>query len=260
MAVVLLSGSVGSGKSTKGIPHNELADVIEVRDRFVELGYTWVSHVTTGREKEFIRLIKLFQSIIKGRSKFDRGDGRIDLHKTTHKWLAAENAPGWVDMTGKSGIGWKVTTDLPFKRKNSFTTTWMRDRIKLAALQYSAKAFFLTSDAPPMWIRDTSPPKGGDATGHKSHETGLDVDMRLPLLPPKTDKWDQLRGKTFNKFFHREAALLQVEAIKALMDTKFIFFNDEEFIKKKLSTKEKNHGDHYHIRIKPPARIEGTFK
>ena len=52
MAVLLLSGSVGSGKSKKGIPHNERADVIEVRDRFVELGYQWVSKVKTGKEKE----------------------------------------------------------------------------------------------------------------------------------------------------------------------------------------------------------------
>ena len=260
MAVLLLSGSVGSGKSKKGIPHNQREDVIEVRDRFVELGYNWVSKVKIGTEKEFIRLIKLFQSIYKGRSKFDSGDGRIDWHGTTHKWLAADNAPGWVNMTGKSGIGWKVTTDLPFKRKNSHTTTWMRDRIKLAALQYSAKALLLTSASPPLWIRDTSPEKGGDAVDHGSHETGLDVDMRLPLLPPKNNVWDLLEGKAYDEFFHREAALLQVKAIKALMNTRFIFFNDQDFIKKKLTTRQKNHANHYHIRIKPPTRIEGTFK
>ncbi len=186
------------------------------------------------------------------------GDGRIDLHGTTHKWLAAKNAPGWVDMTGKSGIGWRVTSDLAFNGKNSFATTWMLERIVAAGILYQTKALFV-SDDPPMWIRDTSRKNGGKTRGHKSHQTGLDVDMRLPLLPPKTDEWFQLKERTYDKYFHREAALVQVEAIKAAMNTKYIFFNDLEFISKSLTTRQDNHGEHYHVRIKPPVREEGTF-
>lgn len=259
MATLLLTGSVGAGSSKNGVPHNEIADVIKVRDRFVQLGYHWASGITDGKNKDFIRLIKFFQTICKGHSKFDSGDGRIDLHGSTHKWLAAINAPGWVNMEGRSGIGWQIAK---FDHKNSWTTTWMLDRLILAGVYYRGLDVlaFDVSDAPSMWIRDCSPEKGGKAIGHGSHQTGLDMDMRLPLLPPWTDEFTQLKGTEYNKKFHRQAALLQVRAIKEMMNTRFIFFNDPEFIKKKLTTHENNHSEHYHIRIKPPERIDGVVK
>jgi len=257
MAVLRLSGSVGTGSSKKGIPHNETADITKVRDRLVELGYTGISGVTNGKDKKFVKTIKLVQCIFKAHSKLDTGDGRVDLHGTTHKWLAAQNAPGWVNMTGKAGIGWKSAK---FDHGNSWTTSWMHNRICAAGIWYRGKAFMQgVSDAPPLWIRDCSPEFGGKARGHKSHQTGIDVDMRLPLLPPDTNSFDQLKGYDYDKRFYRAAALLQVEAIKLAMNTKYIFFNDPEFIKKRLSTRQKNHSEHYHIRIKPPARIEGMY-
>ena len=257
MAILRLSGSVGNGSSKRGIPHNDPADIIKVRDRFVELGYQWVRGVTTGKDINLIKAIKLLQSIIKGHSKVDTGDGRIDLHGTTHRWMAAQNAPGWVNMTGKSGVGWKIAY---FNSGNSWTTSWMLEKIILAGLLYRGKALVAgISNAPPMWVRDCSPAKGGKADGHKSHQTGIDVDMRLPLLPPDTNKFDQLRGHDYTKRFYRDAALIQVESIKNCMNTKYIFFNDPEFIKKRLSTRQPNHSEHYHIRIKPPVRIEGAY-
>ena len=65
MAVLQLTGSVGKGSSKKGIPHNDAADVIKVRDRFVELGYEWVAGVTNGKDKKLIKAIKLLQCIFK---------------------------------------------------------------------------------------------------------------------------------------------------------------------------------------------------
>ena len=94
MAILRLSGSVGNGSSKNGITHNDPADIIKVRDRFVELGYIWVRGVTTGKDKKLIKAIKLLQSMIKGHSKVDTGDGRIDLRGITHRWMAAQNAPG----------------------------------------------------------------------------------------------------------------------------------------------------------------------
>ncbi|MEZ5345610.1 MAG: penicillin-insensitive murein endopeptidase [Pyrinomonadaceae bacterium] len=254
MAILKLTGSVGAGGSTKGLPHNDPADFQKVKDRFVELGYAWVAGETNPKSTDFINLIKLFQCIIKGKSKRNAGDGRIDLKGETHRWLAAQNAPGWINMTGLTGIGWRMT---PLHHTaNCWTTTWMNDRIQYAGMAYITRSMFI-SNAPPMWIRDLSPMKGGNASGHKSHQTGLDVDMRLPLLPPKTNVWDKLNAHTYTKYFHFDAAMAQVESIKSTMDTKFIFFNDPRF--KGLATKEPNHGNHYHIRIKPPARIEGTY-
>ncbi len=257
MAILRLSGSVGNGSSKNRIPHNDPADIIKVRDRFVELGYVWVRGVTTGKDKKLIKAIKLLQCIIKGHSKVDTGDGRIDLRGQTHRWMAAQNAPGWVSMIGKSGIGWRIAH---FDHGNSWTTTWMHERISKAGMWYFGKALVARiSDAPPMWIRDCSPAEGGRAGGHKSHQTGIDVDMRLPLLPPDTNKYDQLRGRDYDRRFYRAAALIQVESIKNCMNTKCIFFNDKEFRRKGLSTRQANHSEHYHIRIKPPGRIEGVY-
>ena len=164
-----------------------------------------------------------------------------------------------MDMTGKQGHGWRVTPDLAFGGLNSFTTTWMAERIGWAGFQYASLAFFKVDNPPPLWIRDMSRQKGGPTSGHKSHQTGLDVDMRLPLLPPKTGDWDKLGPSTYTKYFHFDAAVCQLEAIKARMDARFVFFNDPRCIAKRLSTHEPNHGNHYHIRIKPPARVDGVY-
>lgn len=258
MAVLKLTGSVGAGSAKGGLPHNDPGDFQKVKKRFVELGYSWVATNTNPKSNEFIKLIKLFQCIIKGKSKTDSGDGRIDRNGTTHRWLAANNAPGWVNMTGKQGLGWRVTPDLAFGGKNCWTTTWMQNRITMAGMTYAAKSL-LIANSPPMWIRDMSAAKGGPTSGHKSHQTGIDIDMRLPLLPPKTTNWDKLAGSNYTALFHLDAATAQLEAIKSMMDTKYIFFNDPRLISKGLCSREPNHGNHYHIRLKPPARVDGSI-
>ena len=252
MAVLSLSGSVGAGGN------NSPDDVKKVVDRFVELGYTWVSGITKGNDKELVRTIKLFQSIFKGKGKADSGDGKISHLANTQRWLAAQNAPAWVKVFGGSGVGWKSTVD--YRESNGgYATSWLLDRLKLAALAYRAKAALTVSDAPPLWVRECSPAKGGDAIGHKSHETGIDIDLRLPLLPPHTNEWFQLGTHNYSKLFHFEAAWAQCEAFKSWMDPKYVFFNDPRFIKARLSSQEANHSEHYHIRIKPPTRIDGTI-
>lgn len=264
MAILKLNGSVGGGSAKNGSPHNQADDVAKVRDRFIELGYTWVSGTTTGKEEKFVRAIKLFQSICQGNEKLNKNlDGRIDKLGEIHRWLAADNAPGWVNIKGWYGRGWQSTPDLDFQKdnkQNSHTTTWMADRIRWAGWEYANNAIALgLTDAPPMWVRDCSPAEGGDAWGHKSHETGLDVDMRLPLLGDYSHLWTKLDGGNYTEKFNLEAAEAQLRAIKAMMETKYVFFNDPRLINKQLCSKQDNHGNHYHIRIKPPTRIDGVY-
>lgn len=270
MATLFLSGSVGSGHAKKGVPHNDAADVTAVCDRLVELGYDWISGVTSGTDKDFIRAIRLFQSICQGSGKLDSGDGRVDPEGNTHRWLAAENAPGWVKIFGKSGFGWQCTNDF-IEDNGGFTTTWMLEAINAAGTAYKVQLIGLSltglglallpvKDAPPMWVRECSPRKGGDAKGHGTHETGLDVDMRLPLLPPDHLKWTDLGSNGFkSKKFNRLAAQFQLAAINAAMNPQLVLFNDPEFIRLRLCTKHVNHDQHFHIRIKPPARKEGVY-
>ena len=270
MATLLLSGSVGTGTAKSGHPHNAAADVTAVRDRLVELGYDWISGITNGTDKEFIRTIKLFQSICAGHAEFDFGDGRIDPEGNTHRWLAAENAPGWVKIAGKSGVGWQNTNDFDVDN-GGFTTTWMLEAIGAAGLAYQMAqiiarlpltgfGMMAAKDAPPLWVRECSPKHGGRAKGHGSHQTGLDVDMRLPLLPPDNLKWTDLGSNGFkDKRFNRTAGKLQLQAIKVGMKPKLVLFNDPEFIRLRLSTKFPNHDQHYHVRISPPDRKDGAY-
>ena len=253
MAALFLSGSVGSGGK------NDPLDVIKVCDRFVELGFTRVKDCIKGTEEDLVLTIKLLQSMIKGSGKIDKGDGKISHMGETHKWLAAKNAPVWVKVHGQSGLGWHSTMDYS-EDNGGYATSWLLDRLKWTGMMYRAAAALSVSNAPPLWVRECSPKKTGKNTnGHRSHMTGLDVDIRLPLLPPHTNDWFQLRKHNYTKLFHYDAAILQCEMIKKHMQSKYIFFNDPRFIKKRLTSHEDNHSEHYHVRINPPVRIDGDY-
>lgn len=253
MATLVLTGSVGAtGK-------NDPADVAKVKARLIELGYTRVMSCTTGREPDFVLVIKLIQSMTKGSGKIDKGDGTISLRGETHKWLAAQNAPKWVRVWGGSGIGWTSTKDYT-ESNGGWATSWLLDRLNITGMMYRAAALLDVSDAPPLWVRECSPQLAGkNPSGHKSHETGLDVDIRLPLLPPHTNEWFQLKAHNYSKLFHFKAAMLQCEKLKKYMDSKYIFFNDPRFTDKHLTSRADNHSEHYHVRIKPPVRIDGIY-
>ncbi|MCB2077763.1 MAG: hypothetical protein KDE55_08705 [Novosphingobium sp.] len=254
MASLVLKGSVGAGSAKGGRPHNDPDDFRKVRKRFVELGYDWVSGIKKGSDKEFVRTIRLFQCIFKGRHKLDQGDGRIDAGGTTQKWLAADNAPGWVKLFGKSGLGWRCTSD--FNESNGgYCSSWLYDGIERAGRAYLIKVLIATAGhpgtAPPLWVREASPTRGGNARGHGSHETGIDVDMRPPLLHPNEHLWIKLPKGFDDPRYNRVAAQAQLEAIKEQMNTRFCFFNDPKLLAKRLCQKEnKTHDNHYHVRIR----------
>jgi hypothetical protein len=251
VATLILSGSVGANGK------NDPSDVAKVCERLVELGYTRVKDCKKGKDQDLVLIIKLIQSMIRGSGKIDKGDGTISHTGETHRWLAAQNAPAWVKVYGESGIGWKSTMDYT-ESNGGYATSWMLERLKWTGIAYRAAATFTVANAPQLWVRECSPKLAGkNPTGHKSHETGLDVDIRLPLLPPHTNDWFQLREHNYSKLFHFDAAILQCEMLKKHMDSKYIFFNDPRFIKKHLTSQEANHSEHYHVRIKPPNRIDG---
>lgn len=259
MAILKLTGSVGTGRSTKGLPHNDPADFIKVRDRFVDLGFDWVKGKTKS-DSAFTDLIRLFQCICKGSVRVNGGDGRIDLHGFTHRWLAATNAPGWVDMTRKRGPGWQV---VQVDYNNSYATTWMEDRLNLAGMQYHIMS--LSPRTAPMWVRDFSKRTGGKTRGHGTHQTGLNVDMRLPIKGKLIydHSHDLKRGEydgRYDDLFDIDAARSQLKAINAQMNVKNILFNDNTLRKERLCIHYKNHGGHYHITILPPNRVEGIYR
>lgn len=288
MTILKLTGSVGKGSSKRGIPHNVPEDVKKVRDRFILLGFSpeskskWLTKVTKGDERNFIKLIRVFQSATKGSGQANKGDGRIDLKGDTHRWLAAENAPGWVRIYGGSGLGWACMTPENQKENGGYGTSWLLKAINTAGFDYALNnCKFGTRTTPipiispllnigipsvgliypPMWVHECSTMEGGDAKGHKSHETGIDVDMRLPLLSPHQGEWTNLGHKGYeDSRFDEVASEEQLKSIKKSMNAKYVFFNDPAFIRQGLCRHTKGHNQHYHIRIKPPRRVEGVYQ
>ena len=274
MARIVLGGSVGKRCD------NAEADVAVVRQRLRTLGFDWVSSAGAGDQSDFVRAIELFQAICKGKTKFTRGggvDGKISKDGFTHKWLAAQNAPCWVKIYGSHGKGWSTTvhklirtTGSPYTELNGgYGTSWIIDVIKKAALAYSGS---WGPNYPLMWVRDCAGKKGGNVKYHGSHETGLDIDLRLPLkpvadiLPDPT--WIFLGTKALRReHLYREAAEAQLKALVAQPLVSVIGYEDDTAPRgqAKLHTKWgkvrpwANHTHHFHVRIAPPTIISGQI-
>ncbi len=292
MAKLLLSGPVGSYPKDR---NNAQEDVDAVRQRLRALGFSWISQTGLGNEPDFVRTIELFQAICKGQTKFTRGNGvngKIIPLDFTHEWLAASNAPGWVKIYGKKGKGWSSTVDqnpsggkkewdggTPYRELNGgYGTTWIYRVVTEVAMAYSKCRI---SQYPDMWVRDCAPKKGGRADFHGSHETGLDIDMRLPLRPimdhmpvsplhgPRPHPmWTFLKTKKDRKEqLYREALEYQLLLLNNHARVLKIFFIDEPMKGVQNLTRkygkvriEEDHENHIHIRIQPPTRVPGQIE
>lgn len=274
MAKILLGSSVGKGGN------NAQADVTAVRQRLRALGFDWVSAAGAGNQDEFIKTIKLFQAICIGQTTITEGgrvNGKITNQGFTHQWLAAQNAPGWVKIYGQHGTGWMTTSHIavaddrdgtPYRETNGgYGTTWILDVITNAALAYSNS---WQPDYPLMMFRDCATAKGWAAKYHGSHQTGLDIDLRLPLRPIAglpASLWDYLGTKEKRtNHLYRDALEAQLRALVTQPLVQVIFYEDDtapsgqaklHSISNKINHQVANHANHVHVRIKPPARIPG---
>lgn len=241
---IVLSSSVGNG----GV--NSPSDVKLVRDRFVALGFSWLSgHTTVG--PTFIKAIRLFQAIKSGSDVVNAGskiDGRIDPGGDTLKWLNASNAPRWMRLTeqdvGLVNYEVKDTTDT-----HDYGTQWLDDTLRAAGKTYHSAWLTWNTKAAPIAVNDASLPQGGDTPSHAGHETGLVADLRLP-------KKDGSVGgiTTADLRFDRDAMRAQLQALRAQPLFDRVFLNDSTLIGEGLCAPLSGHDDHVHYEIKPPPR------
>lgn len=274
MARIVLGGSVGKGCN------NAPADVAVIRQRLRTLGFHWISDTGAGDQDDLVQTIKLFQAICKGQTQLMEGggvDGKITRGGFTHQWLAAVNAPGWVKIYGRNGTGWCTTAHVyvndnsgtPYIESNGgYGTTWILDAIEKAGLAYSSS---WQPDYPLMMVRDCAKTKGGKAQFHGSHQTGLDIDLRLPLKPAvglPNSLWTYLGTKAQRvKHLYREAVEAQLTSLVTQPLVKEIFYEDDTASpgQKKLHEKwskvkpKPNHANHIHVRIKPPLMLPGQI-
>jgi len=243
--VINLSGSVGIG----GV--NKPEDVRVVKKRLHDLGYNWVgdrnsASMNTGT----VQAIKLFQSIIAGRSTV-AGDGRVDVGGPTHGWLQADNAPHWVAMPPSAPtIGFfNFERDRHIDDEHDFGTDWLEKTILAIAKDFQANHRITNPKAAPFTINNVSLPHGGDTPDHAGHETGLMCDVLLPRTDGKS-------GGIFwsDSNYDRPAAHALLKSIRKQKLVRAVFFNDERLIDQGLCTYSTGHDHHIHFEINPPVR------
>ncbi|MEA5603109.1 glucosaminidase domain-containing protein [Nostoc sp. UHCC 0252] len=242
--VIKLSGSVGIG----GV--NKADDVKAIKARLYELGYKWVGDPNSAdRDRGLFDAIKLFQSIIAGRSTVN-GDGRVDVGGITHRWLQAANAPRWELMPKSDRKNGFVNGELEDTQDNhDFGTHWLADVIKKIAQDYQSSYRNTRPLAAPFAINDVSLPYGGDTPDHHGHETGMMCDVYLPL------KNGDFGGIVWsNSKYDQDATRAILRSISKQKLVRAVFFNDQQLIKERLCVSLSGHDNHIHFEINPPVR------
>lgn len=235
-----LSGSVGKG----GV--NKKDDVLAVKQRLRDLGYTWIT-TTNSVDTGTIQAIRLFQSIIAGHNTI-RGDGRIDLGGPTHQWLQAKNAPRW-QLMPLQGTGFINYERQQTNDEHDFGTDWIAKVIEGAGKDYEADYRRGDSGIALLAINDISLPFGGDTPQHAGHETGLVCDIRLP----RTD--GQSGGITVSSPNYDRAAMeAMIKALRKQGRVRSVFLNDTALILKGLCVHVPGHHNHAHFEISPPIK------
>ena len=237
-----LTGSVGAGGD------NNSPDVKAVKDRLVDLGFNWVGRNSTV-DNETIRTIKLFQSIINGRTVV-AGDGRVDVNGKTHNYLQAANAPRWQEMPlGGSSKGFTNYDQLVQNDTHDFGSHWLIETIEEAGKLYLTDYRNSHPDAALIATNNLSVERGGDSPFHATHESGISCDI---VLPKTTGTSGRITFQSSS--YDQDAMEAMLRAIRGQKKYKIkqIFFNDFALIAKGLCQSLAGHDNHAHIDIIPP--------
>jgi peptidoglycan hydrolase-like protein with peptidoglycan-binding domain len=106
-------------------------------------------------------------------------------------------------------------------------------------------------NAPRIGIGDISKRGGGEFPPHKSHRTGVDVDIR----PMRSDKVEGRTNWKDSTTYSRELTRQLIQLIRTFYNVEMIFFNDPVLIMEKLSKRWPGHDDHLHIRFAPSVVV-----
>lgn len=142
------------------------------------------------------------------------------------------------------------------KQGHNFVSIYVSDTLRQAVQAY----YRADRSAPMVELWDMSNAGGGQSAGHKSHQNGLDIDIRYPYVRDNVPELRSLATIDYPKLF---------TLVRAWVDTGSVrrFFVDAS-IKRKLCSlygseeanteylrrlrPYKNHDDHIHVRLKCP--------
>ena len=239
-----LEGSVGRGGT------NSTDDVLAVKSRLSDLGFSWLSKDATINQ-ETIQTIELFQAIITGRTIVSGVDGRVDVGGKTQRYLESKNAPLWQEMPSGSSEDGFVNHDNHQGDTHDFGTSWLIEVIQEAAKIYLTDYRNAKPMAALMATNNLSIFRGGKSPHHATHQTGLSCDI---LLPRKDGTFGDTRFQESR--YDRDAMEAMLRAIHKQSKGKIkrIFFNDLVLVAKGLCQNLNDNGihdNHAHIDIEP---------
>ncbi|WNJ17331.1 penicillin-insensitive murein endopeptidase [Pontibacter sp. G13] len=240
----LLTGSVGVG----GV--NNLPDAAKVKDRLVALGFDWAELDADGQPADgMIDAIKLFQSIIWNRVKVISDtlvDGRIDVLGQTANRLFSDNPPKWSSLP-ESGPGYRYKVSKASNGDDRWGTNYL-----ISAITEAGQHFHAANGGTKVFhVHELASKRGGKNGSHKTHQTGLDVDVRLTKLNGVPG------GITYHSDqYDQEATRQTLQAFKQLPFKTYCIFNDPVLIAEELCVGDKDgatwHDNHIHIRVHVP--------
>ncbi len=230
--------------------------------------------INTTNDDIFISIIKLFQSITRGHRrvygtsrddcKAGGVDGRIDKGGNTESWLWANNAPRWIQLGSDNNSGYSNSDSIAnndYQYEHDWGTHYLGDFIKEAGqrfvqifwdtLSHDAQMEF-TSRYPMINTNDASWASGGNTNEHASHETGLDVDIRLLR---DNGSIGEVEWNDPSTNYNRQAARKIIEALRDTPGSQKVLFNDVALINEfpGFVFASADHDDHIHLNICPPS-------
>ncbi len=230
---------------------NNPADVLAIKTRLVELGFSFVS-AGSQMDALTIKAIKVFQAARNGSNSLNGSNGKVDVNGDTIKWLRAVNAPHWVQLpAGSAAEGFVNDNIADLADTHDFGTDWMAETLSATGATYKATYLSAHPGAALLHINDTSLPTGGDTPMHLGHEAGMASDIRLP----RTD--GGVGGITVHSGNYDRAAMrAMLQAFRSQELARLVFLNDQTLIKGGLCRHAAGHDNHAHFEIKPPARVD----
>lgn len=242
-----LGAAVGPGKP------NRPDDVRLLQARLKELGFQVGVDGQFGRQTE--RALQVFRAMLTGAEEIDEEPGRIEPHDLLHHALSMEEPPKWVEMP-RSGPGF-VNEDYDHFGHGSEEAKLLLEE---AGAAYSRDYLSTHPGASRLSLNDVSKKDGGKTRDHETHQTGLDLDFRLP-------RKDGTAGSDVRRTdYDRDATWAMLQALGQNPRVERILFTDPVLAKKavdenvpwayKLLDGGPVHKNHVHVDVAPPEVVK----
>jgi len=220
----------GNSKKSSASTYNKpilvenLTNDYQIISRLKQLGYFWTN------EDNLDYTLDLFDSICIGSVVV-----KPIQNAKTLEWLNSKDTPKWQEIP-KYGEGFINTDDDGY----NFGTSWLIEVIQEAGKNFEYKGI---TD---IGLNDVSTNEGGPNADHATHQTGLNVDIKLPHIN------GEIGGITYKDSEYSQEIMRGIlKAFRSTGKIKSILFNDPKLINEGLCSYSNGHDNHAHVIIKP---------